>query len=539
MVESQGTIKTRWSKLDSDRSTQLNRARLCAALTIPSLLPPDGSDQNTELATPAQAHGARCVNNLSSKLWLTLFPPNAVFFKLDMSKKALRQLEAMDPNQQENLKSSIDASFADIENTCVQYMDTNGMRSPAFRALRNLVVTGETLVYIPPSGHDSHPWNNPGAGMKVFRRDQFVVLRDPMGNVLEIVTKEPVSVEALPDTIAAKAEKGGEKKPEKKLDLYTRIWLKDGVYKVGQEVEGESIPQADGFYPPNANPWLPLRWSDDGRGPVEEYLGDFMTLETESQAMAEGANAMAKCVILNNPNGVTRKMDLINAKNLDVISGKVEDVGVVQLEKHADFRVVAEHIDKIEQRLAFAFLLNSSIQRSAERVTAEEIRFMAQELEDALGGQYSVLSQEFQLPLVKLILANLEASGEIPPLPKEDVKPVITAGLEALGRTHEQQRMAAWLQDCGAVLTPEVVAQRVSPGEYMKRAATNYGVDPKGLLKTDEQVAQEQQQQIMQKMAMDSVPGVAGQMAGMVKDNPQMLQGAMPKGGSAQAPPPQ
>ncbi|WP_416142518.1 portal protein [Escherichia coli] len=47
---------------------------------------------------------------------------------------------------------------------------------------------------------------------------------------------------------------------------------------------------------------------------------------------------------------------------------------------------------------------NSAVQRTGERVTAEEIRYVASELEDTLGGVYSILSQELQLPLVRVLL---------------------------------------------------------------------------------------------------------------------------------------
>ena len=63
-------------------------------------------------------------------------------------------------------------------------------------------------------------------------------------------------------------------------------------------------------------------------------------------------------------------------------------------------QVSLQAITRIEERLAFDFLLNSAIQRKAERVTAEEIRYMAQELETAQGGVYSILSQEMQLLLL-------------------------------------------------------------------------------------------------------------------------------------------
>src|SRR5690606_25086066 len=101
---------------------------------------------------------------------------------------------------------------------------------------------------------------------------------------------------------------------------------------------------------------------------------------------------------------------------------------------------------ELEQRLAAAFRMNSSIQRDGERVTAEEIRFMAQELEGALGGLYSILALELQLPMVRLILANLERRKKIPALPSDKVKPQITTGIEALGRGMELNRLAQFLK---------------------------------------------------------------------------------------------
>jgi len=105
-----------------------------------------------------------------------------------------------------------------------------------------------------------------------------------------------------------------------------------------------------------------------------------------------------------NPNGTTKKRTLADSPNGGIADGNAQDVSVLQLEKFNDFRIAQETASQITERLSFAFLLNSAVQRNAERVTAEEIRFMAQELEAALGGVYSTLSQEFQLPLVEILL---------------------------------------------------------------------------------------------------------------------------------------
>ncbi|MBX9279900.1 portal protein, partial [Klebsiella pneumoniae] len=83
-----------------------------------------------------------------------------------------------------------------------------------------------------------------------------------------------------------------------------------------------------------------------------------------------------------------------------------------------------------------------------ERVTAEEIRYVASELEDTLGGVYSILSQELQLPLVRVLLKQLQATQQIPELPKEAVEPTISTGLEAIGRGQDLDKLerciAAW-----------------------------------------------------------------------------------------------
>ena len=144
---------------------------------------------------------------------------------------------------------------------------------------------------------------------------------------------------------------------------------------------------------------------------------------------------------------------------------------------------------------------------------------MAQELESALGGVYSILSQEFQLPLVKLLLNRLEAAGKMPKMPKDSIKPKIVTGIEALGRGQDLNKLAqmlSYLQPLG----PEVIQQYMNVGDYIDRLAASLGIDTGGLIKTEEQMAQGQQQQqemmqqqTMAKMAERAAPQLAKGMA--------------------------
>jgi hypothetical protein len=173
----------------------------------------------------------------------------------------------------------------------------------------------------------------------------------------------------------------------------------------------------------------------------------------------------------------------------------------------------------INDRLAAAFLLNSSVQRAAERVTAEEVRFMAQELETALGGVYSILSQEFQLPLINLLLESLTKQGKMPRMPKDSVKPTVVTGIEALGRGQDLNKLATFLQYLQP-LGAEVIASEMNLGDYIDRLAASLGIDTSGLIKSAEQKQQEammqqqmQQQQMLEQTAMGMAQGAAPQMA--------------------------
>jgi hypothetical protein len=182
--------------------------------------------------------------------------------------------------------------------------------------------------------------------------------------------------------------------------------------------------------------------------------------------------------------------------------------------------------------------MNSSVERQAERVTAEEIRYKAQELEMALGGVYSVLSQELQVPLVKQLLNRLTKQGKMPKFPKNSVKPEIVTGIEALGRGQDLNKLNTFLQYLQP-LGQDVIAREMNVGDYIDRLGASLGIDTGGLIKSPEQKAMEQQQaeqqrqQMMQQEMMKNVvegsaPAVTKEMvAGMGNMDPEQLQESM------------
>ena len=448
-------------------------------------MPPSGHSESSTFQTPFQGIGARGINNLASKLLLALLPPNSPFFRLMIDDFTLEKI-----TQRQGMRAEVEKGLNKIERALMTEIETTAIRVSAFEALKQLLVAGNVLIYLPNDG-----------GMRVFRLDRYVVKRDPMGNVIEIITREDISPDMVPEAMQPHV-KSKSRSNEKTVELYTHIVRSRDKWTIRQEIKGMTVPKSRGSYPLDKCPWIPLRFTkidceDYGRGYVEEYYGDLLSLETLQQAIVEGSAAAAKVLFLVNPNGTTRMTDIAKAPSGAVRSGNSEDVSVLQLEKYADFQITFKTIETIQQRLSFAFLLNTSIQRAGERVTAEEIRYMAGELEDALGGVYSILSQEFQLPLVRVIMFRMERARKIPALPRGIVRPTITTGLEALGRGHDMNRLNLFGQAAvqAAGLPPEI-----SKSDYLARIGTALGIDMAGLVLTAEQVAQAQQMDMMRQL---------------------------------------
>ena len=347
-------------------------------------------------------------------------------------------------------------------------------------------------------------------GMRVFHLDRYCVERDAMGNTLYICTKETLSYMTLSDELKELVGVQGESADEA-INLYTAVCRKSDHWFVYQDINGIRIPSSEGKYKLDKNPFIPLRFTrvdgeDYGRGYVEEYLGDLQSLETLTQAIVEGSAAAAKVLFMVNPNGTTRARTLAESPNGAITQGNAQDVSVLQLNKFNDFRVAQETIREIKDRLGHAFLLTSGVVRQAERVTAEEIRMLSMELESALGGLYSLLSTELQMPMVNRLLVVMKKKKSLPELPKDIVNPVIITGVEALGRGNDLQKLDLFLAGAAQVVGAEAVAQFVNVSEYFKRRATSLGIKTQELIKSPEQMQQEAQQAQQAAMMQAAVP---------------------------------
>ena len=520
------SAKAVYDRLKNDRAPYETRAENCAKVTIPSLFPKEADNASTDYTTPWQAVGARGLNNLSAKVMLALFPLQS-WMKLRISEWQAKQLVA-DPAQ----LAQVEQGLGMVERILMAYMEANAYRVTLFELIRQLALCGNGCIYMPAPDQSASSTYNP---MKLYTLHNFTCQRDAFGNVLQIVTLDKVAFSALPEDVRSKLD--GEHKPDEEIEVYTHVYLDDesGDYLSYQEIEDEEVEGTDGQYPPDACPWVAVRWTKRdgehyGRSHVEEYLGDLNSLENLHEAMIKFAMISSKVIALVNPNGMTQVRRLVKAQSGDMIPGRKQDIEYLQLEKTADFSVAKTVADNIESRLGFIFMLNSAIQRGGERVTAEEIRFMAQELEDTLGGVYSILSQELQLPMVRILLNQLQATQQIPDMPKEAVEPTVSTGVEALGRGQDLDKLTQFIQfmqGMGAIAQdPDL-----NVANLKLRAANAIGLDTAGLLLTEADKAKMLGEQMMQQGAGAAAQGVGAGMAQQATASPEAMQQAMDTAG--------
>jgi hypothetical protein len=496
------TAKERFEALNSSRDQVLSRARDAADITIPALMPPDGTDENVTLPQPYQSLGARGVNNLTSKLRLSLFPPGVPFFRFQIEDDTKALLAGDDPAA----LTAIESGLQKVENDALSLLESENHGVILHAAIKQLVACGNVLLHMPDEG-----------GSRIFRMPMYCVVRDAMGNWFEMVGKETVSKNTLEEVVRDEAGislTDTQKNDDEEIDVFTHITRVNGKAEWHQEINDKKITGSIGRSDIKDCPYIPLRWAalegeNYGRGHVEEYIGDLRSLEDLSKALVQMAVAASKVIFLDRPNSTTDIQAIQEAESGDFVEGNVEDVGVLQVEKFHDFQVAKAQVDDLSLRISHAFLLRSGTTRDAERVTAEEIRATAQELEDVLGGVYTVLSQELQAPVVRRLIAQLKKQGKFPKLPKGALKPVIVTGFDALGRGHELNKMRAYFAD-GVQLFGEAFMGRFNIDSFADILAVAHNINIEPLKKTDEQLASEEQQHMQSAL----VEQVAGPMAG-------------------------
>ena len=375
-------------------------------------------------------------------------------------------------------------------------------------------------------------------GMKMYPLNRFVVDRDGNGNVIEIVTKEKISKKLIQDQLPKDYLTNKALTEDDAIgddcDVYTHVKRDNNRFVWHQEAYDHVLEGSNGKAPVETNPWIALRFNSVdgesyGRGRVGQFIGDLKSLEGLTQALVEGSAAAAKVVFTVSPSSTTKPAALAKAGNGAIIQGRPDDIGVIQVGKTADFRTAFEMTQTLERRLSEAFLIMNV--RNSERTTAEEVRMTQMELEQQLGGLFSLLTVDFLVPYLNRKLSEAQRYGEIPRLPKKLVKPAIVAGINAIGRGQDRESLGQFLTIIAQTMGPEAINQFINSDEVIKRLAAAQGIDVLNLVRSMDDVKQDQAAQMEQQMQMQQMKNLPQMMSAPVFDpskNPEVLQPPQP-----------
>jgi hypothetical protein len=395
------SARKKYKKLESKRNDYIKRAEDAAEVTIPQLYTGnyDTATESISYATPYQSLGARGVNNLANKIILTLFPPATAFFKMGISPLTLKEMRKGE--------GEINQALQVLERSIVNEMEISQLRATLVDVIKQGIVGGSAILHVPS---DENP--------KAISLENFVIKRSKSKKILELIIKDCVVYSELDKQAQEQVSQSMEftdahRDSSKPMEVYTMVKRQeDGKYKVHQEIFDDVMVDTGGTFLEKELPYVFVpfvdRGQDYGRSYVEDFIGDLFSYEGLRKSVLEAAAEAARILYVVKPNATLTVKKLQSARSGDVLLGNPDDVGVIQADKRLDLQIAQQEMESFKNGFKSIFLLDSSVRRNAERVTAEEIRRVSQELEVALGGIYSTLANVLQEPLVKLYLSRLK-----------------------------------------------------------------------------------------------------------------------------------
>lgn len=468
-----------WTRLANVKSATITKVERFAALTIPKVLLMEGTNPDDTLQSHDwQSLGAQAVNHVVNKLMIAMFAPSRPFFRMSPGKDTKKKAaEAGIP------ETSIGDILAKAERDAVQELDKRGQRPKLYQACRHLVVTGNVLLVL---GKET---------MRVMGLRYFCVKRTAEGGVHTLVIREHIRFDELDTDIQDLL--GRRYGSDDKVHHYKLICRQpDGSYRMSQWINETRLPgEWNARWTEERMPYRVLTWdladeADYATGLVEDYYADFEALSTLAESIVTGAVQATEFRWVANPNGVTSPDDLRDSDNGDVIPGTTKDVGAVSPPVGEGVKLADAVEAKYTQRISRGFLLTSAVTRDAERVTAEEIRATAMELENSFGGVYSSLAPSLQKPMAEWLLRAADAD-----IAGTDFGITIITGLDALSRNGDLENLTQGLRilnEVGSAAAPEL-QRRLKWQELADFVGQGVGVDLKRFVKDDGTIAQEDQ----------------------------------------------
>jgi len=526
------TIQARYEAKRASLQLVLDRARWCAKMSLPYLMTEEGFKEGDKIPNPNTSLGGRGVVNVAGKMRSALY--DDMWFELDIDP---RVRWAMPTAHYQGLRDTLFIEEVKLialleSQSANDYRTCAGFQTAKRRSLTQLVATGSTLESL---GMRSDEDGKPDFALRVYNRDQYVTFRDPYGFAYAYGVKEqmypwhltPRQLEACGIAPTADGEE------PKSFDTFLIYEYQPNTKKWAwrQEANGKQYNEGDHNVARMFGTEFELEAGGQmGRGLIELCAGDLSAYDDIWGYFKDWCKAASKLHPAIDANSSIRASDLEKPSgeaivNARVENGQVADVGFININKLADFKVVIEGIERLRKELGASMLMESESAPTGEAGRhSYGWKVILEQMQGLTGGVHASIADENQKPTLH---AAMDISLQLGLMDERTVKRtrvVSTSGLEALGRKKRLESHLGYVQ-LAASLGPNAMA-RIDEGVLMRFAARQQRVDEPGIVRTDAQMAQIQAQaaamQAKQEAASKAID-VAGNVvqAGAVAQIPQ------------------
>jgi hypothetical protein len=495
------TLKDRFTLLDNERKTILDRKRECAEYTHPAVLPESWHTDQDEFDTPLNSAPGIGSTALAAKIANAVLPTNG--------SPIVTPEVAMPGGVDDVVYQQVTNVILRFDQKIMDYLQSSNFRSQLHDICLDLVIVGDALLEMLPNGM-----------FRKHRLDNYVVVRKEDGSIHELIIRTWVDPETLDskyrDRVGPTDTKGTRRLEPKYLGV---CWDKDRYY-IREEFRG--VVEDIGDY--LVLPYFALKTggsaSDNyGRSIIESLLGDIRSLMAHSMALLQGSAANSEFRLCVNPNGITQMAHMADSVNGQWVSARREDVFVMQLGNPVQVQITMAAVEKYEQSILKALLYDLVYAgQNRDRVTATEINATIQSIESGLSGLLSSITQELHIPLVRRLSTIILMDPMVEDPLKALANQVITggaplrlrSGIEALHREIKAMRLVQAVQIM-AGLPPNAVSD-IKWSNIVYDLMAGFGFDgERYLLSPEEKQASAEQQMSMNVAEQTAI--AAGQQA--------------------------
>lgn len=486
------TINGIWADMDNEKGDLIDRSEQFARWTVAAVMPPDGHEDVEQVHGNVHT-GARLVNHLSNRIVDVLFPISRPFFTVAITPEAKLALEQeIGEENSGKMQDQLLSATSKIEDVAMRQLKLTAYRPIAILAAKHLIVTGNALLRRLPSGD-----------RVLYPVNRYGVRRDILGNEIEVVLSDKKMFSTFDDkTQELILGAHPQTKPETIIELFTHYKLEGKRWTINQEAEGINLGnehhQSEADYDLLILDWTLHPGEHYGRGLVEDNATTFHNIDVTNEAIIDLMAIVADIKFFVRP-GSPLSMDLgaLNAAPRGTYwPGNADDISVPEMRARNDLSTMIDIVGKWEGELSRIFLMSDV--RDAERVTAQEIRMVANELESSFGGLYSQLAVQWQQKEADYAIAQVDFKKEVGDL-GDAFEVLVTTGLESLSREGQIDNLRLAIGDLQMMdIVPEDIRGSINPLRFAKFVFTNRSVDLSAFLNTQEEMQANQEAQMQQ-----------------------------------------